>query len=144
MRKEILFAIIAGVIFGVVIAFGVWRANSAIKNTEGIATVSPATTTSSPTPIKQEFGISLANPEENDVLTQTPTLFSGITKPSSWIVISAEEDDYIIKSDEQGEFSQEVELVGGANQINLTAFSNNGESAEKKIIVVFSTEFESE
>lgn len=144
MRKEILFAIIAGVILGVVIAFGVWRANSAIKNSDRIATENEAASTVTPVFIQQEFGISLASPEQSDVLTQSPTVFSGITKPSSWVVVLAEDNDYIIRSDEQGEFSQEVELAAGANQIKLTAFSDNGESAKKSVVVVYSTEFENE
>ena len=138
MRKEVLFAILAGAVVGAVIAFGVWRANNALKTKE----VQPSPAISpEPTPPEFEFGITLAKPENFDVITQSPVTLSGITKASVWVVISAEDEDYIIKSDESGSFEQEVELTGGLNQIIITVFDEDGKSIQEKLTVVFSTEF---
>ncbi|GAG26646.1 unnamed protein product, partial [marine sediment metagenome] len=58
-----------------------------------------------------------------------------------WVAISAEEEDYIIKSNDEGTFEQEVKFEGGLNQILITAFDGDGTSIEEKLTVVFSTEF---
>ncbi len=135
MRKEILFAIFAGAVFGLIIAFGVWRANIALKPSTEIAT------TESPETAAVEFGITIAKPLDTQVLTEDTVLVSGITKPDIWLVISAEEEDYLVKADGEGSFEQEVGLIGGVNEIIVTAFGEEGASAEEKITVVFSSEF---
>lgn len=141
MRKEVLFAIIAGAIFGIVLAFGIWRANTAL---EPEAKPEAITQTKEEAPISEspEFGIALAKPNNNDVITESPTLISGVTDPSTWVAISAEDEDYITKSDETGKFEQDVELIGGVNQLVITAFAEDGLKAEENLLVVFSTEFE--
>lgn len=143
MRKEILIAIVAGIAFGLVIAFGVWRANSALEQNE--ETSHPPSETSDEVVEFEEdskFIVSLASPNENDVIGKTPVILSGITKVGSQIIISAEEEDYIIETDEKGGFEQEIDLVGGINQIILQAFDKSGTSVKKELTIVYSTEFE--
>lgn len=139
MRKEILFAVIAGIIFGIIVAFGIWRANSAL-NSKSTST-SKETLDVSPTLTPQEFNLSLAKPEEDDVISETPMILSGVTTPSAWVVISAEDEDYVSSADESGAFSQEVNLLGGVNNLTVFAIDVNSKSAEKQISVVFSSEF---
>lgn len=136
MRKEILFAIFAGAIFGLIIAFGVWRANIALKPSTGTST-----TTESPETPTAEFGITIAKPLDTQVLTERTTIVSGITKANAWVAISTEDEDYIVEADEEGSFEQEVDLVGGVNEIIITAFDEEGASIEEKITIVFSSEF---
>ena len=141
MRKEILIAIILGTFFGVILAFGIWRANFAFKEkvddpsgdnqNEEVDTANPS-----------EFKISLTSPEENDIVTDSPTKITGITKSQNWLVVSSEDEDIIIKTENSGEFEEEVELDGGANQIILFSFNDNGTSAEKLLTFVYSSEFE--
>ncbi|MCH7641209.1 hypothetical protein IID22_03365 [Patescibacteria group bacterium] len=143
MRKEILFAILAGVLFGAVLAFGIWRANSALKGSSDPAKEA----TNSPAEQKEdinEIRLSLATPSELDVITQSPVRVTGATKPDTWVAISGEETDYVFKSGPDGSISQEVDLVGGVNQILVVSFDENGQSAEENLTVVFSTKFEKE
>lgn len=136
MRKEILFAIFAGAIFGLIIAFGVWRANIALK-----PSTSTSTTTESPETPTAEFGMTIAKPLNTQVLTEGTTFISGITKANAWVAISTEDEDYLLEADEEGSFEQEVDLVGGANEIIITAFDEEGASIEEKITIIFSSEF---
>jgi hypothetical protein len=138
MRKEIFFAIILGAVFGLVIAFGIWRANVSLKDDADSTIVSE----DSSTPEPLEFGVTISEPENNDVITSSSYTFKGITRPNSWLAISAEDDDYIIKSDESGAFEQEVDLASGTNEVVLTVFDENGASNTQKILVVYSTQFE--
>lgn len=141
MRKEVLAAIITGVVLGVVVAFGIWRANVAFKpTTQGVQTESQ-----SPTPEKKDAensGITIAKPEQNQVVSESPILVSGITKANSWVVISTDEEDYVLKTQSNGEFEQEVDLVEAVNQIVFSAFNEEGDESNTSLLLVYSTEFE--
>ncbi|HKB88602.1 MAG TPA: hypothetical protein VKC53_03035 [Patescibacteria group bacterium] len=138
MRKEVLWAIVGGIILGLIVAFGVYRINSRIS---GNLNHLPRPT---PTPKSNlsEFKIVLDKPEENDVVTEDVITVSGITKPLSWITFSSENSDYIIQSDTKGVFSQEVDLVPGVNQIKVTAFEKNGIKSTTQVLVVYSSSFQ--
>lgn len=135
MRKEVLFAILAGLTLGLIIAFGIYRANVALspKNQD-------QQRPSSPTP-KPEFVITLASPSDLDVFTENPVTLSGITKVNAYVAVSTEEEDYITRVDSKGSFEVEVELVGGVNQLVIVAFDEKGSEVTQKLLLVFSTEF---
>ena len=143
MRKEVLAAIITGILIGVVVAFGVWRANVAFKPENQSAQSQSSSPTPQPTVI-ENGGITIAKPEQNQVIAETPVMISGLTKASSWLAISAEEKDYILKAADNGEFEVSVELIGGANQLVTYAFAANGQEYTNNLILVYSTEFKSE
>ena len=145
MRKEIIVVTITGIFLGILVAFGVWRANNALRvnssdNSQGLfsAKLSP-----SPTP-NNGFSLTIAKPEENDVLVEEKTVISGITKPSTLVTISTETEDYVVAADSQGVFELEVELTGGVNQILIDAISDNGEENQRQLNVIYSSEFAKE
>src|SRR3989344_60915 len=141
MRKELIIAIIAGIIVGLTIAFGVWRANSALKKVKVV--------TKEPTSLDQKRSVSqngsskitLATPEVQDVISQNPTKVSGITLKDALVVVSSEEEDYILKTNSSGSFEQEVELIGGINQLIVASFDESEGKSEQELTVIFSTEF---
>ena len=138
MQKELVWAGVIGIVFGLVIAFGAWRINSSIyKSPKSIVQETPA-----PDNQTSEFKITLNKPSDNDVVTLTPITVEGITKPLTWIVVSGEKGDYIIQSDEKGIFSQDTELEAGINQIKITAFDPKGLTSVQKVLVVFSSAFQ--
>jgi hypothetical protein len=110
MRKELVWAGIIGILFGLVIGFGSWRVRSSLKPKINL----------NPTPTPQSLGqikITLDKPENGDVITTSTVTVTGITKPLSWLVFSGEKGDYILQSNEGGLFSQNIDLVSGVNQI---------------------------
>lgn len=136
MRKEIVWVIGIGIVIGLIFAFGIFRINSSInKQAKVEATPTPGTPLS-------EFKITLSKPENNDVVIDSTTTVSGITKPLAWITVSGESGDYIIQSDDQGTFSQGVDLIAGVNQIKLTAFGPAGAQSTEKVLVVYSSSFQ--
>ncbi len=137
MRKEVLWAAGIGITFGLIIAFGVWRINSAIKPTPQPG----QTQTPGPTP-SSEFKITLDKPENEDVVTTSSINISGITRPSTTLIISGESEDYITKSKEDGTFSEEINLIAGINQIKLTGFDEGGAPSIEKVLVVYSSSFQ--
>ena len=137
MRKEVIWAVVAGITFGLVIAFGVMRVNSTLKP-KGESTQASPTPQATP----GEFRITLDKPENEDVITSDSVTVSGLTKPESIVVISGEEADYITKSNSQGLFSDEVTLISGVNQIKITAFGEGNSQSTQKVLVVYSSAFE--
>lgn len=136
MRKEVIYALIAGSFLGIIIAFGIWRANWAFK-TNG--TKAPEGTTPVATP--QEVGLTIAKPDDFSVLGQNPVTISGISGPENWIVISSDNKDSIFQTELDGAFEQELTLSGGANRLLLTALDKSGAASSKTLTLVFSSEF---
>lgn len=145
MRKEILVVIFAGILFGIFVAFGVWRANNALtKSPQSNSSVALTNKTiPSPTP-NGSFPLTIAKPEENDVLIDEKVTISGITKPSTQIIISDENEDFQVNSNASGEFEQEIKLIGGVNQILIRVIPENGEYIEKYLNIIYSSEFAKE
>lgn len=138
MRREIIWATIIGISFGLIIAFGVWRINFSLnKSKQG----GPQATPDSQNPVT-EFKITLNTPGEDSVVNDTPISVSGITKPLTWMVFSGENGDYILQSDEKGVFAQDVDLTPGVNQIKITAFDPGGAQSLQKVLVVYSSAFQ--
>ena len=139
MRKEIILAVLTGAILGLVIAFGIWRANLAISNNKD------SSKSSNQNLLNEEetetSSLSLIRPSELDVLIEVSTVFSGATKPNSNVVISADSEDYILASDSRGAFEQEVQLLAGLNQILVFTFDPGGKISQEKVNVVHSSEF---
>lgn len=137
MRKEIVWVVAIGVVFGLVVAFGVYRINSSLTKNSN-----PPQASSTPPPGSAELKITLDKPEDNDVVTNSTVTVSGITKALAWITISGEQGDYIIQADESGVFTQDVNLTPGVNQIKLTAFDSAGNQNVSKVLVVYSSSFQ--
>ena len=141
MRKEIVFAIVMGTIFGLLVAFGIIRANNAFNKSNSEVSTSNENPEISPAQNSQVLGITLTKPNDLGVETENPVTFSGISKPQTFIVISLDNGDYILKTNDAGEFNQDIELDAGLNYIKMTAIDDKGSSFEKNIKIVFSTEF---
>lgn len=136
MRKEFIYAIVIGGILGLIVAFGVWRVNSALspnKNSNNIVDDQGNQNKNSV--------ISIAEPSPNAVITSSPIKLVGISKPGSTVIISGEDADYLVSLDNKGAFSAEVELVGGINQITAVAVDNKGGITKETLLVIYSSEF---
>ena len=140
MKKEVLFAIIAGSILGLIIAFGIWKVNSALR----LRSDQDNKTSQTSPPPKEEFGITLANVDNLNVVGVSPFTLKGITKPEVWLITSTQEKDYLTTSDKKGEFAQEVNFLGGINSLVFTAIEKDGKTAVTKLSLVYSTQLEAE
>jgi len=140
MRKEILYAIIAGALFGLVIAFGIWKADSSIKPKSAEDTQTPHEELNTPSTETGE-GITLVKPEENQVVTSEELTLSGITSSQNYIVISTEDEDYFLRADKKGAFEQDIKLISGINKITITSIDTHGKMFKKELPIVYSTKF---
>ncbi|KKQ75847.1 MAG: hypothetical protein US96_C0003G0005 [Candidatus Woesebacteria bacterium GW2011_GWB1_38_5b] len=134
MRKEVFIAVILGAILGLIVAFGVWRANNALRvvnNTN--QPVNNKLQTPSPTP-KSNASFSIARPQNYEVVVESPVTVTGLTKPNSLVAIYADTKDYLSYSSQAGEFNIEVGLIGGINNLLISS-----EEAIAPLILVYTT-----
>lgn len=146
MRKEFIAAIVIGFALGLIITFGIWSANKAItsqkeqqstgESQDGIATVAPSGRIT-PTP---SFFLTIIKPENEGISNTSNITLAGSTVPSAQIAVFWEKGEVLIDADESGNFSTQVDLILGINEITVTAFSDNGDEATKKVSIVYSTE----
>ncbi len=137
-----LIGIIIGFVLGLVVTFGIWTANQSLK---GGTTAQPATvveekeeTTPTPTP-EEKLPLTIISPENHALLNQEKLTIVGKTLPRATVALTWEEGETVIEADENGDFSQEITLVGGGNEINLSVFDNEGNETSKTLNLVYST-----
>ena len=135
MRKEVWYAVIGGIILGLIIGFGVYRINFAFKKDN------PADSSPTPTPNNQD-GLTIAKPNYDDVITSLPQTVSGIASKDSWVVISTDSNDYVIKADNKGVFEKEIDLAGGVNQIIVSSIHQNKNISSQELRLIYSTQLE--
>lgn len=139
MRKEVIAAILLGGALGLAIAFGVWRASTSFAPERKI------TQTEAPTPtITPTISLTIASPVDSAVVSEEKITLSGKTVTNATVVVATGEDEAVATADQEGNWEAEVGLVGGANAILVVAFAEDGESTEKEITIVYSTEFKGE
>lgn len=137
MRKEVILAIVLGLILGTVIVAGYYRANRAVRLQDNTDTTR---VTPTPTTIAGSELLAITGPEEGDIFASPIATISGNTSPDARVLIVSEKDQIFLKPSAQGFFSQEVSLIGGANHISITAVSTTGSRADKELNLVFTTE----
>lgn len=126
MRKEVLYAILAGISIGLIAAFGTWKVSKLVK-----VTPPPVIKAQTPTP-KVIDSISIDGYKNYDVVIDNPVI-KGLYSPNTDIVISTETNDYYVKSNSEGEFEKQIEVPSGLSEIKIN---------ETKLKLIYSTEVE--
>jgi len=141
MRKEVIVAIILGFALGLVITFGIWKANKALKteNTDETVFTTKEETTTEPTPTVSAFSLEIISPSDDGLSNEEKITLTGKTQSGSVVTVISEKDEEVLETDSAGNFETEVTLVSGVNEIEVTAFSPEGEETVKKLSVVYST-----
>lgn len=144
MRKEVLIAVVSGSLLGLIIAFGVWRANSALNfKKSSVPGLTDQESISQEKTVRDDgkIGLSFVRPQNEQVVTFSPVTIEGITKENTQLVASSENEDYLINSNKEGSFKIDTKLIGGINEILVYAFDEKHTPVSEKILLVYSTEF---
>lgn len=132
MRKEVIFAVLAGISIGLVAAFGTWKVSKVVK-------ASPTPIVRKETPKAQPFfDLSITNIKNFDVVTENPTI-KGRGTPNTDIIISTFDNDYLTKTDSQGIFEILVEIPAGISEVKI---SDTSTLSTQKLVLIYSTEVE--
>jgi hypothetical protein len=149
MIKELILAIILGCLLG----FGITGGYIAIKKnkpTTQVTTISPTpstftnqNTTPAPSPTisdnKSTHQISLDSPENESVSATSQITLKGSTTPQSTLVITTSSNTYLASADNAGNFSVNVEIDSGPNNIQIDAFDPQDNQTTISILVTYST-----
>lgn len=141
MKKEIFFAILIGLFFGLVVTYGIYRANQA-DTQEQVATILESTELAS----NQQNGIEVltnlvvSNPKNESIVTEQTQTIAGTTSENAFVVIYINETPYITTADETGAFSISADLRLGANIIGIHSLDNIGQETTTEIIVSYTTQ----
>jgi len=142
MRKEVIFAIVGGMVLGLVVIGGLWWANRTASEenltapSPTAAGLSPTLTPSAPT---SSLLLKIESPEDESIVEEEKVVLKGETAPGSVVVVIYPEGENIVEADEGGNFETEITLVGGANEVKITAYDKEGNQTEKNLTLVYST-----
>lgn len=142
MKKEVLIAIIIGFGLGLIITFGIWKANQSLREIglRQTPTEPPLSNPQEqfPTPTS-ENALIITTPEDNSISNQENIAITGKTAPDANLAIVYNDGEKIIQADSSGLFSTQITLSGGVNQITVTSVDNDGNEYSQTINVVYST-----
>jgi hypothetical protein len=139
MRKEVILAIVGGVVLGLLVIGGLWWTNKA--TTEESLNITPTPVLEQPPTLIPVSSLSLEiiSPEDESIIEEEKITLEGKTAPESVVVVIYPEGENIVEADKEGNFETEITLVGGANEIKITAYDEEGNQAEKNLTLVYST-----
>ena len=142
MKKEVLIAIIVGFSLGLIITFGIYRAQKSLSDR---AETKNTTEESTQIDNTANIALSITQPEDGSITDKDTITIGGISKKNALITIISSEDHKSVQADELGNFSVEFSLDVGENQIHITSFGEDNTKQEKTLSVVYSTyEFEND
>ncbi|MFC1649767.1 hypothetical protein ACFL2C_03605, partial [Patescibacteria group bacterium] len=144
MRKEIVFAIIAGVAIGSVFAYGVYRANKALDTPEISIFDREGGPSPTPTSVPENLPLTVSSPNEDELQTENTINIKGLASPNSFVIISAESEDQILKTENDGGFEADVELEPGLNRILVASFDESGSINNQILNIVYSSAYETD
>ena len=140
MRKEILIAIIVGVIVGLGITFGLFTVRQRIfPNTTAREINSSREQNPTPTPTATQRNLVIQQPENNLLTDQSSVKVVGRALPNSYITILTPDNEALTVADQDGDFAQDVELDLGGNRVTVVAIAPDGQQEEVVLSVVYST-----
>ena len=139
MRKEVVIVILVGILIGAIVAYGIYTAQSALKQRElKSQEILPKDNQEKTSP--SSHTLSINEPQDESIWDQEKINVNGTTTPKSVVTILTEENEYLLSADSEGYFSAEVSLTGGANTITVSSFDEQGNRAQQSVVVVYSTE----
>ena len=150
LPKEITIAIVLGFFIGIIITYGIWNTNRALKQKHQVvsplsndaptgASPSSATESANIKPTPSNSNLTLSQPEPHTLVNTQTTTISGFAHTDSTIVIYAEKNYQIIYPDSKGQFNAEVSLDPGTNHISVVAITSTGQQYKLDRTVVYST-----
>ncbi len=136
MRKEVLYAIIFGVILGGIILFGINLANNSVTN---LPPESNPPLVTQPTPSVTKNTFEIISPQNHAVITEKTITLTGKATPNTSIAITSELDDLILEVSSEGNFSAEINLLAGENTLTVSNLVKDSLIETESITVIQSS-----
>ena len=134
MKKEVLIAIIVGLALGLIITFGIYRAQSSINRQN-----QPDEEESLDETGEAAHQLTVIQPENNGIVDEDIVEVTGLTSKNSLVTLVTADSETVVQADELGNFSGSVELSAGINSLVVTSYSLDGSQVSAQLAVVFTT-----
>lgn len=147
MKKEVILAIVIGLVMGLFITYGIYLSQRSKEQAQTITTTEELEV-EEPTPGPEINGkLTIFNPEDEIITDSQTTQVTGKTNPNAFVIVFVNNDPIILQADETGSFSKEVSLDSMANLIKIHAIDETGEHhTTQRTVIVYTGElaFESD
>ncbi len=141
MKKEIFIAIFVGLVIGLIITFGMYRARTAVLETPQptfeVISTPPVETLMQATP-EENPALQIQEPEDETLSNISDIRVSGSSDPNIPLLILYNEKELVTRTDAQGNFSVPISLQSGGNIIRVRAMIVGKEPVELTRSVVYS------
>lgn len=135
MKKEVLLAIIVGFSLGLVITYGIYRAQQSIQNVVSDNQNQQSDDSSD----KMSHVLTVTQPNDGDIVDDDQLTVAGVTTPNALVAVMTRDDQAVVSADKFGNFTSQVEVSAGANELLVSSYDKDGNQASTEIAVVFST-----
>jgi len=153
VKKEVFFSITIGILLGLGVMGIIWvkkqggfqnlSLKNLLQNSSSDQSSIQENQSLSPTLIEKNndssIKLSILEPTNESVVSKEKITVKGETAPLSTVVIIWEEGEDILVADEQGIFETQVTLVGGPNQIEITAYDDKDNEKSESLLITYST-----
>lgn len=137
MKKEVLIAIVAGLILGLIITIGIYTANRSLNQQRTKKQVQSQPSPSlSPLATKN---LNLTSHESFDLVSDSQISLGGVAWPGAVLALISEADNQIIAADNEGVFVFTAKLVKGFNEITVAAADESGTVINQNLVITYST-----
>lgn len=143
VRREVMLAIVIGFSIGLLLSAGLILGRKTIRQriTPPPEPVILESEQPSPTEVPPIAAtkLTITSPEDETIVNENKVALEGSTEPEAIISIIYEEGEILDQADENGDFSFDIPLIGGANEITISAYGPEGQQASQTITVVYTT-----
>ncbi len=136
MNRETLIAIFLGFAGGILVALLLIIVPRKVAKTNDNVTPTPSPSQETN---QQDSELTITAPENQTLIEDSKVVISGTTKPDTKLILLGPSTDLIFTADNNGAYSQEVDIYEGENLITITAYLQDGKLISKNL-TVFSTQ----
>lgn len=138
MKKELFVAIILGLSMGLIITYGIYRAQQ-VDTRQQAATLEIGSQEIADISDVQNV-LTIDSPKDESVVDQQNISVAGQTLPGAFVVIYINEEPIITTADSTGSFSVTAGLATGANLISVHSVDEGGNEVVAEVVVSYTTE----
>lgn len=137
MKKEVVVAVLLGLILGLIITYGVYRAQfSSSSEQEKTLKQSPEPTTSP----ELLSSLVIHSPADESIVDTKEVTVAGTADPNNFIIIFTNDASTITSADTTGAFSVKTSLEAGSNIIEVNSVNEDGQTVTQELVVIYTTQ----
>lgn len=139
MKKEVIIAVVAGLILGLIITMGIYTANRSISEQKNKPARQNQSLPSLAPNLANAKTLNLTSHENYDLVDQDDIVLAGVAWPKAVVALLTENGNQLAEADAEGIFSFNARLIKGFNEVTVIASDDTGSTQSQTIILTYST-----